>query len=189
MYLHINHGGSPQSSKLFKMMEVKAYVFSHPAYGRLRVVKTEEGIFYNLEDVMCLYEKSGHETFEVIADSEGQIAGFEMNLAPEEKGELNFITDRELGYVGKRKTNVHTIQYFIDEVMLHDLETNLTTELKLVRKWIHGFVEKVLAKYDLAELNRGKGLLGIERIPELQEPLDIAYNDYGLWINSQYLTL
>ena len=122
-------------------------------------------------------------------DSEGQIAGFEMNLAPEEKGELNFITDRELGYVGKRKKNVHTTQYFIDEVMLHDLETNLTTELKLVRKWIHGFVEKVLAKYDLAELNRGKGLLGIERIPELQEPLDIAYNDYGLWINSQYLTL
>lgn len=138
------------------MMEVKAYVFSHPAYGRLRVVKTEEGIFYNLEDVICLYEKSGHETFEVIADSEGQISGFEMNLAPEEKGELNFITDRELGYVGKRKKNVHTTQYFIDEVMLHDLETNLTTELKLVRKWIHGFVEKVLAKYDLAEQNRGK---------------------------------
>ena len=89
----------------------------------------------------------------------------------------------------KRKKNVRTTQYFIDEVMLHDLETNLTTELKLVRKWVHGFVEKVLAKYDLAELNRGKGLLGIERIPELQEPLDIAYNDYGLWINSQYLTL
>ena len=25
-------------------MEVKAYVFSHPSYRRLRVVKTEEGI-------------------------------------------------------------------------------------------------------------------------------------------------
>lgn len=189
MYLHINRGGSPQSSKLLKMMEVKAYEFSHPAYGRLRVVKTEEGIFYNLEDVMCLYEKSGREAFEVIADSEGQIVGFEMNLVPEEKGELNFITDRELGYSGKRKKNVRTIRYFIDEVMLHDLETNLTTELKLVRKWIHGFVEKVLAKYDLAELNRGKGVLSIERIPELQEPLDIAFCEYGLWINSQHIAL
>ena len=75
---------------------------------------------------------------------------------------------------------MHTTQYFIDEVMLHDLETNLTTELILVRNGIHGFVEKVLAKYELAEQNRGKGLLGIERIPELQEPLDIAYNDYGV---------
>lgn len=170
-------------------MEVKAYVSSHPSYRRLRVVKTEEGIFYNLKDIMHLYEKEESQIFEVIADSEGQIAGFYMNLAPEEKGELNFVTDRELGYSGKRKKNVRTTQYFIDEVMLHDLETNLTTELKLVRKWIHGFVEKVLAKYDLAEQNRGKGLLGIERIPELQEPLDIAFGEYGLWINGQYLTL
>lgn len=189
MYLHINRGGSPQSSKLFKMMEVKAYVFSHPSYRRLRVVKTEEGIFYNLKDVMHLYEKEESQIFEVIADSEGQIVGFKMNLAPEEKGELNFVTDRELGYKGKRQKNVRTTQYFIDEVMLHDLETELTTELKLVRKWIHGFVEKVLAKYDLAELNRGKGVLSIERIPELQEPLDIAFTHYGLWINGQYLTL
>ena len=44
VYLHINRGGSPQSSKLFKMMEVKAYEFSPPPYGRLKVVKTEEGI-------------------------------------------------------------------------------------------------------------------------------------------------
>lgn len=189
MYLHINRGGSPQSSKLFKMMEVKAYVFSHPAYGRLRVVKTEEGIFYNLKDVMHLYEKEESQIFEVIADSEGQIVGFKMNLAPEEKGELNFVGDRELGYAGKRKKNVRTTQYFIDEVMLHDLETNLTTELKLVRKWIHGFVEKVLAKYDLAELNWGKGVLSIERIPELQEPLDIALTYCGLRINDQYFIL
>lgn len=171
------------------MMEVKAYVFSHPSYRRLRVVKTEEGIFYNLYDVMHLYEKSGREAFEVIADSEGQIVGFEMNLVPEEKGELNFITDRELGYSGKRKKNVHTTQYFIDEVMLHDLETELDIEEKLIKKWVHGFVEKVLAKYDLAELNRGKGVLSIERIPELQEPLDIALTYCGLRINDQYFTL
>ena len=189
MYLHINHGGSPQSSKLLKMMEVKAYVFKHPSYRRLRVVKTEEGIFYNLKDAMCLYEKSASEVFQMIADSEGQIVGFKMNLAPEEKGELNFVTDRELGYVGKRKKNVHTTQYFIDEVMLDDLETELNIEQKLIKKWIHGFVEKVLAKYDLAELNRGKGVLSIERIPELQEPLDIAFTHCGLRINDQYFTL
>lgn len=171
------------------MMEVKAYVFKHPSYRRLRVVKTEEGIFYNLKDAMCLYEKSASEVFQMIADSEGQIVGFKMNLAPEEKGELNFVGDRELGYVGKRKKNVHTTQYFIDEVMLHDLETEQNIEQKLIKKWIHGFVEKVLAKYDLAELNRGKGVLSIERIPELQEPLDIAFTYCGLRINDQYFTL
>lgn len=56
-------------------MEVKAYVFKHPSYRRLRVVKTEEGIFYNLKDAMCLYEKCASEVFQMIADSKGRLWG------------------------------------------------------------------------------------------------------------------
>ena len=55
-------------------MEGNAYVFYHPQYGGLRVVRNEEGLFFCIEDLVAITDigrhycpiKKGNSIFETV---------------------------------------------------------------------------------------------------------------------------
>ena len=53
------------------MKAMKPFYFTHPQYGKLRVVMIGGKIYYCLMDVKNIFKKSVQKLYETIADSEG----------------------------------------------------------------------------------------------------------------------
>ena len=167
-------------------MEGQAFDFIHPQYGKLRIIRTVDGNFYFLRDVMRIYDKSGKEVFETLADSNGRIAQFLIVMAPCEKSQKRplFLTDEEMGWGTRRQKNKNTDEIFVDEETLRDLEQQLYADGKWGKRWIHEFVEPIIADTQLAEQYRSLGIVDICCPPPTLEPIDISYSEsYGLGIN------
>ncbi len=52
---------------------MKPFYFTHPKYGKLRVVVIGGKIYYCLMDVKNIFKKSVQKLYETIADSEGEL--------------------------------------------------------------------------------------------------------------------
>ena len=52
-------------------MKSEAFIFFHCSYGILRVIKTEDKLYYSLADIIRLFQLTPLETFNAIADSAG----------------------------------------------------------------------------------------------------------------------
>lgn len=162
-------------------MDGQAFDFIHPQYGRLRVINTVDGLFYYLRDVMRIYGKSGKNVFETIADSNGRVAEFMIVMAPKGKDQKreSFLADDEMGFCGRRQKNCNAFPVFIDAETLHDLEQGLNAEQKLGKRWIHEFVEPVLADTALVDQYCSLGVDYVSCPPPTFAPMDIRYSDYG----------
>lgn len=170
-------------------MDEQAFDFTHPQYGRLRVISTTEGLFFYLQDVMRIYGKSGRDVLETIADSGGRVAEFIVVMAPKDKKQKreSFLTDEETYGRMHRKKNEMICPIFIDAETLHDMEWGLSAEQKLGKRWIHEFVEPILADTKLAEQYRSLGVVDLSCPPPTLAPLDIRYcKVLGLRINQVY---
>ena len=55
------------------MKAMKPFYFTHPQYGKLRVVVIGGKIYYCLMDVKNIFKKSVQKLYETIADSEGEL--------------------------------------------------------------------------------------------------------------------
>ena len=55
------------------MKAMKPFYFTHPQYGKLRVVVIDGKIYYCLMDVKNIFKKSVQKLYETIADSEGEL--------------------------------------------------------------------------------------------------------------------
>ena len=54
-------------------MEGNAYVFYHPQYGGLRVVRNDEGLFFCIEDSVAITDIGRDKLFTVLADTVGKV--------------------------------------------------------------------------------------------------------------------
>lgn len=50
-----------------------AYVFYHPQYGGLRVVRNNEGLFFCIEDLVAITDIGRDKLFTVLADTVGKV--------------------------------------------------------------------------------------------------------------------
>lgn len=168
---------------------MNCYLFRHPHFGKLRMVEKDGEFFYYLLDVMKIFSKRGSETFQIIANSEGEVVEFYFMMAPPVKFVTNFFTDEELEYRRKRRTkNINTDKIFIDEQLLRDMETCKNDTERLAAKWINGYIKKVLSSDVSFIWHKAKGVVDCGDYG-LLNPMDIRNTKYGLFINHDYFEI
>ena len=69
----------------------KAYVFYHPQYGGLRVVKIDRGLFFCIEDMVAITDIGRDTLFPVLADTEGKVVEMYVEVHTK-KGTKGFYT-------------------------------------------------------------------------------------------------
>lgn len=67
---------------------MKPFYFTHPQYGKLRVVVIGGKIYYCLMDVKNIFKKSVQKLYETIADSEGELKNLNIMMMKDMKSSI-----------------------------------------------------------------------------------------------------
>lgn len=70
------------------MKAMKPFYFTHPQYGKLRVVVIGGKIYYCLMDVKNIFKKSVQKLYETIADSEGELKNLNIMMMKDMKSSI-----------------------------------------------------------------------------------------------------
>ena len=154
------------------MKVMKPFYFSHPQYGKLRVVVIDGKIYYCLMDVKNIFKKSVQELYETIADSEMKI---KYNL---------FFENQEMGKDEAENENVNADINFCDEQLVKDLVDKDVAAEKIAAKWVLGFVKSRLNDAENASLFEANGVQEISD-NSLILPINVSYGSGYIMINSE----
>ncbi len=168
----------------------KAYVFYHPQYGGLRVVNTDEGVFFCIEDLVTITDIGRDTLFPVLADTEGKVV--EMYFEEQTKKVPKAFKQRlffgeYFGNADKVNRNSRLAwrsMIFVDSQMVRDMTIGCSKdpERKLFYKWVKDFILPVMKDkdrcwdYECVMMERA-------RYDPLKNPMDIRYAIDGLYIN------
>lgn len=168
----------------------KAYVFHHPQYGGLRVIDTDDGLFFCIKDLVDFTDISGNKLFQVLADTEGSVEEFHVTESTKKvpkgyKGRV-FFGDAEKVDCSHRKTESAMI--FVDFQVVRDMTIGCSNEpeRKLFYKWVKNFIQP---RMEDENYRWQFSCLLVEETyyHPLEEPMDIRYAADGLYINSHFI--
>ena len=77
------------------MKAMKPFYFTHPQYGKLRVVVIGGKIYYCLMDVKNIFKKSVQKLYETIADSEGELKNLNIVMVKNMKIKYNLFFENQ----------------------------------------------------------------------------------------------
>ena len=101
------------------MKAMKPFYFTHPQYGKLRVVVIGGKIYYCLMDVKKIFKKSVQKLYETIADSEGELKNLNIVMMKNMKIKYNlFFENQEMGKEEAEAENVNADINFCDEQLV-----------------------------------------------------------------------
>ena len=124
------------------MKAMKPFYFTHPQYGKLRVVVIDGKIYYCLMDVKNIFKKSVQKLYETIADSEGELKNLNIVMMKNMKIKYNlFFENQEMGKEEAEAENVNADINFCDEQLVKDLVDRRVAAEKIAAKWVIGFVK------------------------------------------------
>ena len=158
------------------MKTMKPFYFTHPQYGKLRVVVIDGKIYYCLMDVKNIFKKSVQKLYETIADSEGELKNLNIVMMKNMKIKYNlFFENQEMG-----KADIN----FCDEQLVKDLVDRHVAAEKIAAKWVIGFVKSRLNDAENASLFE---VNGVDEISDnsLILPINVSYGSGYIMINSE----
>ena len=118
------------------MKAMKPFYFTHPQYGKLRVVVIGGKIYYCLMDVKNIFKKSVQKLYETIADSEGELKNLNIMMMKDMKIKYNlFFENQEMGKEEAEAENVNADINFCDEQLVKDLVAVSYTHLGFPQGW------------------------------------------------------
>ena len=171
-------------------MEGKAYAFFHPQYGGLRVINTDEGLFFCIKDLVAITDISRDKLFPVLADTEGRVEEFYVaeitkNAQNGYKGRVFFgeaFGDAEKELQSHRK--VERTMIFVDSQVMRDMTIGCSNnpERKLFYKWIKSFILPIMGDKSSSWCYACFLVEDAFCLP-LEKPMDIRYTADGLYIN------
>lgn len=88
------------------MKAMKPFYFTHPQYGKLRVVVMDGKIYYCLMDVKNIFKKSVQKLYETIADSEGELKN--LNIVMKKDMKSSIISSSRTRKWGRKKRRLRT---------------------------------------------------------------------------------
>lgn len=88
------------------MKAMKPFYFTHPQYGKLRVVVIGGKIYYCLMDVKNIFKKSVQKLYETIADSEGELKNLNIMMMKDMKSSIT--SSSRTRKWGRRKRGLRT---------------------------------------------------------------------------------
>ena len=162
------------------MKAMKPFYFTHPQYGKLRVVVIGGKIYYCLMDVKNIFKKSVQKLYETIADSEGELKNLNIVMKKDMKIKYNlFFENQEMG---KEEANADI--NFCDEQLVKDLVDRRVAAEKIAAKWVIGFVKSRLNDTENASLFEANG---VDEISDnsLILPVNVSYGSGYIMINSE----
>ena len=171
-------------------MEGNAYVFYHPQFGGLRVVKNDEGLFFCIEDLVAITDIGRDKLFPVLADTEGKVV--EIYVEAETKkvpkdfkprlffGEFFGNADK----VNRNSKLAWRSMTFVDSQVVRDMTIGCSKdpERKLFYKWVKDFIQPVMEDEDRCWCHECVMMKRVCYDP-LKKPMDIRYAADGLYIN------
>ena len=167
------------------MKAMKPFYFSHPQYGKLRVVVIDGKIYYCLMDVKNIFKKSVQKLYETIADSEGELKNLNIVMMKNMKIKYNlFFENQEMGKDEAEAENVNADINFCDEQLVKDLVDRHVAAEKIAAKWVIGFVKSRLNDAENASLFEANGVQEISD-NSLILPINVSYGSGYIMINSE----
>lgn len=137
---------------------MKPFYFTHPQYGKLRVVVIGGKIYYCLMDVKNIFKKSVQKLYETIADSEGELKNLNIMMMKDMKIKYNlFFENQEMGKEEAEAENVNADINFCDEQLVKDLVDRRVAAEKIAAKWVLGFVKSRLNDAEMLRSSRRTG--------------------------------
>ena len=171
-------------------MAENAYVFFHPQYGGLRVVNSDEGLFFCLEDVVAITDIGRDSLFPVLADTEGKVV--EMCVEVQTKSVPKDFKQRlffgeffgNADKVKRRGKIAWRCMIFVDSQMVRDMTIGCSKdpERKLFYKWVKDFIQPVIEDKESRWRHECVMMKRVSYDP-LDKPIDIRYAADGLYIN------
>ena len=171
-------------------MAENAYVFYHPQYGGLRVVNSDEGLFFCLEDVVAITDIGRDTLFPVLADTEGKVVEMcvevQTKSVPKDFKQRLFFSEffGNTDKVKRRGKIAWRCMIFVDSQMLRDMTVGCSQdpERKLFYKWVKDFILPVMVDEDRSWHYE---CVMMKRVcyDLLEKPMDIRYAVDGLYIN------
>ena len=161
------------------MKAMKPFYFTHPQYGKLRVVVIGGKIYYCLMDVKNIFKKSVQKLYETIADSEGELKNLNIVMKKDMKIKYNlFFENQEMGKEDAEAENVNADINFCDEQLVKDLVD------RRVAAEVIGFVKSRLNDAENASLFEANG---VDEISDnsLILPINVSYGSGYIMINSE----
>ena len=169
----------------------EAYVFYHPQYGGLRVIKTDDGLFFCIEDIVAITDINRDNLFPVLADTEGRLVEFHVAESTKKKTKSmnhRVFFSEDFGDGEKVKIlhkNACRDMIFVDSQVVKDMTVGCSNELerKLFYKWVMDFIQPVMEDKNMRWRYACVLMEGVYYHP-LAEPIDIRYAADGLYINN-----
>ena len=171
-------------------MKGNAYVFFHPQYGGLRVVRSDEGLFFCIEDLVAITDIGRDKLFPVLADTEGKVV--EIYVEAETKKVPKAFKQRL--FFGEFFGNADKVKQkcgiawrsmiFVDSQVVRDMTIGCSKdpERKLFYKWVKDFIQPVMEDEDRCWHYECVMMKRVCYYP-LDKPMDIRYAADGLYIN------
>ncbi len=168
----------------------EAYVFYHPQYGGLRVVKNDDGVFFCIEDLVAITDIGRDTLFPVLADTEGKVVEIYIEQrtkkVPKAYKQRVFFCEF-FGKADKLNQNSRLAwrnMIFVDSQVVRDMTIGCSKdpERKLFYKWVKDFIQPVMEdeyrcwQYECVVMEN-------VRYDPLEKPMDIRYAADGLYIN------
>ena len=159
-------------------MNGQCFEFWHSQYEDLRIIDLRGKLYYCLHDVARIFGKSAASLFSTIANSEGEVKEFRLEV---NEGCV-FADGLVAPVLVEQKGKVGVDVAFVDATLLEDIEANPTNAQKLVSKWIHGYVQGLLDVPRLAEEYECDGVHECYDT-DFAKAVDIRLTEEGLIIN------
>lgn len=159
-------------------MNGQCYEFWHSQYEDLRIIDLRGKLYYCLHDVARIFGKSAASLFSTIANSEGEVKEFSLVVA----NGCVFADGEVAPVIAESKDKVKVWVAFVDATLLKDIEANPTNQQRLVSKWIHGHVQRMLDVPRMAEQCECDGVFECYDT-DFSKAVDIRLTEEGLVIN------
>ena len=168
-------------------MAREAFMFRHRSYSTLRVVMIDGKLYYPLADIMRLFNLTPSETFDAMADSEGELKIFYVTEEIENvDSKFNFCHCKKQR--GKRSAKgpicCNRRICCVDGKLLKDLQLIQTSEMKFVYRWIHQYVEPLMKDKELYRYFVRSSVLKIED-EDFAFPFEVRITKRTLLINDE----
>lgn len=171
-------------------MEGNAYVFYHPQFGGLRVVKNDEGLFFCIEDLVAITDIGRDKLFPVLADTEGKVVEIyveaETKKVPKDFKPRLFFAEffGNADKVNRNSRLAWRSMTFVDSQVVRDMTigSSKDPERKLFYKWVKDFIQPVMEDEDRCWCHECVMMKRVCYDP-LKKPMDIRYAADGLYIN------
>jgi len=170
-------------------MEGYPFVFYHPQYGGLRVVDTDYGLFFCIDDLVAITGIGRDKLFTVLADTEGNVFEFhvveDIKKVPKKLESRLFFAEAfgDGEKVVRKNRKAQRDMIFIDSQVVRDMTVGISddSECKLFYKWVKNFIQPMMKEDRLCS---HECLLMVDAYCDpYEKPMDIRYAADGLYIN------